>query len=481
MSEKIRASWASSFGFVMAAAGSAIGLGNIWRFPYLAARGGGGVFILCYIILAVTFGFTLLVSEVALGRKSAQSPLTAYSALVKATRNKNNKHHSTIFWDIIGILACVVPVIILPYYSCVGGWVVKYFVTYLTGLASDMTPVTADSYFGSFIAGNAQPIIYFVIFLAATSVIIFGGVNKGIERYSKIIMPCLFVLIIAISIFALFLTHTDSNGLTRTGLDGLKYYLLPDFNGMTLSRFLSILTDAMGQLFYSISVAMGIMITYGSYVPKDANLNSCVNKIEIFDTLVALLAGAMIIPAVYVFMGRDGMTGGPGLIFVALPKVFFAMGGVGTIIGVAFFLMVIFAAVTSNVSIMEAIVSSIIDKFRWKRTLAAIVVVTWALVAGVIVCLGYNILYFDLLLPNGSHAQILDVADYISNSVLMPIVAIASCILVGYILGPKTVIDEVTLGGVKFLRKDLYIVMVKFIAPVMLLILLLKSFGFFSA
>lgn len=461
----------------MAAAGSAVGLGNIWRFPYLAARGGGGVFIFCYLILAATFGFTLLISEVAIGRKTAQSPLTAYKALV--SRRDDFGKISFSIWDVIGIVACVIPVIILPYYSCVGGWVVKYFVTYLMGLGGDISAVTADSYFSNFITSVAPPIIYFLIFLAATAVIIFGGVNKGIERYSKIIMPALFLLIIAISIFALFLKNTDSAGVTRTGLDGLKFYLLPNFASLTAARLLSILTDAMGQLFYSISVAMGIMITYGSYVPKTSNLNSAVNKIEIFDTLVALLAGSMIIPAVYVFMGLEGMASGPGLIFVALPKVFLRMGRVGTFVGVAFFLMVIFAAVTSNVSIMEAIVSSIIDKFRWKRTLAGIVVVTWAAVAGVIVCLGYNVLFFDIKLPNGALAQILDVADYVSNSILMPIVAIATCVLIGWIVGPKYVIYEVTIGGVRFLRRDLYIVMVRFIAPALLLLLLLKSlFGF---
>lgn len=465
--KKARGSWSSTLGFVMAAAGSAIGLGNIWRFPYLAARGGGGVFILCYIILALTFGFTLLVSEVAIGRRTRQSPISAYSKLVS-----DAKGSSSPLWLVVGSIACVVPIIILPYYTVIGGWVVKYFVVFLSGKGGASC---ADGFFGNFISGRFAPIVFFAVFLLATALVVFNGVDQGIERWSKILMPILFLLIIAIAVFSLFLSHTDGE-VTRTGLDGYKIYLLPNFEGMSASRFFSIVTDAMGQLFYSISVAMGIMITYGSYVPKDANLNKCVNKIEFFDTLVALLAGAMIIPAVYVFMGKEGMSVGPSLIFISLPKVFSAMGAVGQYVGVAFFLMVIFAAVTSNVSIMEAIVSCLMDKFRFKRTLAVGAVTVYALVLGVVVCFGYNIFYFEMPLPNGTKAQILDIMDYVSNNVLMPVVAIATCVLVGWVLKPALVIEEVTIGGVKFLRKDLYIVMVKFIAPLLLLVLFLKSF-----
>lgn len=471
--EKSRGTWSGALGFVMAAAGSAIGLGNIWRFPYLAARGGGGVFILCYIILAATFGFTLLVSEVAIGRRTTQSPISAYSALVQAIKGKSSP-----LWLVVGVLACIVPVIILPYYTVIGGWVVKYFVVFLRGAGEASCE---DGFFGAFISDKVAPIVFFAFFLFITAFVVFKGVDKGIERWSKILMPILFLLIIAIAVFALFLRHSDSSGATRTGLEGFKIYLLPDFTKMSLSRFFSIVTDAMGQLFYSISVAMGIMITYGSYVPRSANLNKCVNRIEIFDTLVALLAGAMIIPAVYVFMGREGLSSsGPSLIFVALPKVFSAMGAAGRAVGLAFFLMVIFAAITSNVSIMEAIVSCLMDKFRFKRVLAVGVVTSYALLLGVVVCFGYNIFYFDVVLPNGSHAQILDIMDYVSNSVLMPVVAIATCVLIGWVLNPKVVIEEVTIGGVRFRRRALYKVMVKFIAPVLLLVLLLKSFNLFG-
>ena len=293
---------------------------------------------------------------------------------------------------------------------------------------------------------------------------------------SSIMMPILLVLIICIAGFSLTLSHTDAEGVTRTGLQGLKVYLIPNFEGMTASKLLTVVTDAMGQLFYSISVAMGIMITYGSYVKKDTDLTKSVNQIEIFDTAVAFLAGMMIIPAVYAFMGPEGLNNsGPGLMFKALPKIFDTMGGIGTVVGVAFFVMVVFAALTSSISIMEALVSSAMDKFGMSRKKAVLVVGTIALVVGVIVCMGYTCFYFEADFGTVVAGQILDVLDYVSNSVLMPVVAIATCILIGWVVKPKTVIDEVTLGGEKFGRQGLYVIMVKYITPVLLVVLLAKS------
>ena len=456
-----RGNFTGSLGFVLAAAGSAVGLGNIWRFPYLAAKDGGGVFLLCYVVLVLTFGFTLLTTEIAIGRKTGQGPLTAYKTL-----------HEKSGW--IGILACLVPIIILPYYCVIGGWVLKYFVAFLTGQGG---AAVADNYFTGFITSQWSPILWFVIFILLTAIVVYRGVNKGIEKFSKVLMPVLLVLILIIGFFSLTLEHTDASGVTRTGMQGLAVYLIPNFEGMTFSKFFSILMDAMGQLFYSISVAMGIMVAYGSYVKKDVNLVKSVNQIEIFDTTVALLAGLMIVPAVFTFMGAEGMTTGPSLMFVSLPKVFDAMGGAGTVVGIIFFLMVTFAAMTSSVSLMEAIVASIMDKFHCKRHKATVITTGFALIIGLIVCLGYNVLYFEVTLPNGAVGQILDVLDYISNNFLMPIVAAITCLLVGWVIKPQTIIDEVTIGGWKFGRKQLYIVMVKVIAPALLIFLLLQSFG----
>ena len=463
MSEKKRSSFTGSIGFVLAAAGSAVGLGNIWRFPYLAAKDNGGLFLLCYLVLVVTFGFALLTTEIAIGRKTKQSPLTAYSKINKKMGG-------------IGSIATLVPVIILPYYCCIGGWVLKYFFTFLTGQGQ---VAATDGYFTSYISEQWQPIIWLVVYLVITSLTVFCGVNKGIEKMSKILMPILLILIMGISIYSLTLSYTDASGVTRTGLEGLKIYIIPNFSDITFKDFFVTLMDAMGQLFFSISVAMGIMVAYGSYVADDTNLIKSINQIETFDTVVAFLAGLMIVPSVYVFMDTEGMSAGPGLMFVSLPKIFNAMGEFGEIIGALFFLMVIFAAITSSVSIMEPIVASFMDRFHLSRKKAVIIVTVYALVFGTLICLGYNLLYFEVKLPNGSVGQLLDVFDYISNNILMPIVAILTCILIGWVAKPKTIIDEVTKNGEKFRRKNLYIVMIKFLAPVLLFALLLQALGVF--
>ena len=446
----------------MAAAGSAVGLGNIWRFPYLAAKDGGGLFLVIYLILVLTFGFTLLTTEIAIGRKTKQSSLTAYKMLKPK-------------WGFLGVIASLVPVIIMPYYCAIGGWVVKYLIMFATGSGFE---TAADGYFTGYISQQWEPIIWMAVFLLVSAFVVFRGVNHGIESFSKILMPILLLLVIGIAVFSLTISYTDADGTVRTGLEGLKIYLIPDFEGLTVKQFFTTLLDAMGQLFFSLSVAMGIMIAYGSYVKDDANMVKSINQIEIFDTLVAFLSGVMIIPAVFAFMGREGMSSsGPSLMFVSLPKVFAEMGPVGNVIGFLFFAMVLFAALTSSVSIMEAVVSSLMDKFHLTRLRAAAIETVVALIAGVVVCLGYNGLYFNITLPNGSAAQILDVMDYISNNIMMPVVAIGTCILIGWVLGPKTIIDEAEKTGHKFHRRSLYQFMIRFAAPILLLILLLKSLG----
>ncbi|HCA04320.1 MAG TPA: sodium-dependent transporter [Ruminococcaceae bacterium] len=456
MMEK-RNSFSGSIGFVLAAAGSAVGLGNIWRFPYLAAKDGGGLFLVVYLILALTFGFTLLVTEVAIGRKTKQGCLTAYG--------KINKH-----WSFLGPIATIVPFMILPYYCIIGGWVLKYFFVFITGQA---TASAGDDYFGSFLGNPTEMIIFNLIFLVATCLVVFRGVNKGIESLSKVLMPILLFLIIGISIYSMTI---KSNG--RSGIDGFLYYVVPNVADKTAGDIFSVVMDAMGQLFYSISVAMGIMVTYGSYFKDKDNLMRSVNQIEIFDTVVAFLAGVMIIPAVFVFIGPEGMQGGPGLMFVAMPKIFANMGFAGTIIGCVFFLMVLFAALTSSVSILEAIVSSFIDKTGTTRKKATIFEGAVAMALGVLICLGFNVLGFlKLDLPNNPGAELLTIFDYLSNNILMPIVAIGTCILIGWIAKPKTIIDEATKNGEKFIRKYLYIGMVKVVAPIMLIILFLGSIG----
>lgn len=456
-----RNSFSGSVGFVLAAAGSAVGLGNIWRFPYLAARDGGGLFLVVYLVLALTFGFTLLTTEIAIGRKTKESALMAYGLLSEKAKP-------------LGYLVCIIPMMILPYYCVIGGWVVKYFLTYLTGAGSH---TAQDGYFNSFISQIDEPIVMMLVFLLFTIIIVLGGVKKGIEGFSKVVMPILILLILGISVFSTTLSYTD-DGVVRTGLEGMRILIIPDFRSITFQTFFSILLDAMGQLFYSLSIAMGIMITYGSYMRDDTNMPRSIGQIEFFDTGIAFLAGVMIIPAVYVFMGSEGMSAsGPGLMFVTLPKVFSQMGMAGSIIGCVFFAMVMFAAITSSVSMLEAIVSSFMDMFDMTRQKAVFIEGAIILAAGILVCLGYNVFYFELSLPNGAVAQILDVMDYVSNNLLMPIVAICTCILIGWKLTPDFVIKESTKNGESFHRKTMYIVMLKYIVPVMLFALLAEAIG----
>ena len=337
----------------------------------------------------------------------------------------------------------------------------------------------SDSFFGGFISQLWMPIGYTFFFAAMCFFVVYSGVEKGIEKFSKIVMPLLLFLVVAICIYSLFIEHTDAHGVTRTGLEGAGVYLIPDFTGITVTKFLKITMDACSQLFYSLSIAMGIMVTYGSYMKKDVNLGQAVDRIEICDTTIALLAGLMVIPAVYVFMGTEGMGAGPGLIFVALPKIFYSLGEFGPFIGLAFFLLVLFAATTSAVSILEACVASVMDAFHWSRTKSLCVIQGGALLSSILVCLGYNVLYFEYELPNGVQAQILDIFDYVSNNLLMPILAICTCIAFGWVIKPRLLIGEIRLNGYPFKRKTMYIIMLRYIVPILLTILLMGAFGLY--
>ncbi len=441
MSEK-RSSFTGKIGFVLAAAGSAVGLGNIWRFPYLAAKYGGGIFLLVYLILAVTFGFALMCAEIAIGRKTGQSAINAFTTL--------NKKYS-----FIGIIASVIPAIILPYYSVIGGWVSKYLAVFVSGSAH---AAAADGYFEGFISKPFEPIGWFLLFIGLTALIVLLGVEKGVEKVSKVMMPVLVVLTIVIAVYSMFMPGA---------MEGVKYYLTPDFSKFSATTVLS----AMGQLFYSMSLAMGIMITYGSYMKKDVNLESAVRQIEIFDTGVAFLAGLMIIPAVFAFSGGDetALGKGPGLMFITLPKVFDSMTG-GAVIGAIFFLLVLFAALTSSISLMETVVSIVRDKFGWGRKTAWLAVFIFSVVLGLPSSLGFGVL--SDISVNGM--SILDMFDFVSNSILMPIVALFTCIFVGYVIKPKCLIEEIELTG-KFKSKTLFTIVIKYIAPICIVLILISS------
>lgn len=464
MEMKRKGSFSGSLGFVLAAAGSAVGVGNIWRFPYLAAKDGGGLFLIIYLVLVLTFGFTLLTTDVAIGRRTKLNALNAFAAMDSR-------------WKFLGYLTFLVPALIITYYSVIGGCVTKYIVTYLTGGG---TAAAGDSYFTDFITSQISPIVFMLLFMAATAFIVYRGVEKGIEKFSRIIMPGLLVMIIGIALFSLTLSYTDASGVTRTGLQGFLVYITPSLEGITFGRFLSITLDAMSQLFFSLSVSMGIMITYGSYVKKDVNLSRSLSQIELFDTGVAFLAGLMIIPAVFVFSGMDGMSSGPSLMFVSLPKVFASMGVAGPVIGLVFFVMVAFAALTSCISIMETLVANCMEIFHQSRKAMSLTVGVLATAAAVVVCLGYNVFYFELTLPSGATAQILDLMDYISNSFLMPFISFLTCIFVGWVIKPQWIIEEMEASGHTFGRKKLYAFMIRYVTPVIMAVLFLQSAGVFN-
>ena len=464
MEQKKSGGFSGSIGFVLAAAGSAVGVGNIWRFPYLAAKDGGGLFLLIYLALVLTFGFTLLTTDIALGRRTQQGALRAFASIRPA-------------WGFLGKLTFLVPALIMTYYTVIGGWVSKYMVDFIAGSG---TAAAQDGYFTAFITSSVSPIVFTLLFLCVTALVVFGGVEKGVERFAKLVMPGLLVMIVGIAMFSLTLSHTDESGVTRTGLEGLAVYVIPSFEGLTFSRFLQILLDAMSQLFFSLSVSMGIMITYGSYVKRDVNLNRAVSQIELFDTGVALLAGMMIIPAVYVFSGTEGMASGPSLMFISLPKVFAAMGGAGRIVGIVFFIMVAFAALTSCVSIMETLVANCMEIFSCSRRRVSLIIGVLSAVAAAVICLGYNALYFELKLPNGAVGQLLDVMDYISNSFLMPAISLLTCVFVGWVVGPQLIIEEMERTGDRFTRKKLYRFMIRYAAPIIMAVLFLQSTGLLS-
>ncbi len=442
MTNEKRSSFTGKIGFVLAAAGSAVGLGNIWRFPYLAAKYGGGMFLLVYLILTVTFGFALMTAEIAIGRKTGLSAVGAFKALNKK-------------FTFLGYLAALVPIIILPYYSVIGGWIVKYLVTFISG---NGIAAANDSFFGGFISGAAEPIGWFLIYLGLTALVVLFGVEKGIEKVSKFMMPVLIFLSLFIAIYNMSLPGA---------MKGVLYYITPNFKDFSVTTVLA----AMGQLFYSLSLAMGIMITYGSYMKKDVNLESSVRQIEIFDTGIAFLAGLMIVPAAFVFSGgtAEGMAKGPTLMFSVLPQVFEKMLG-GQIIGSLFFILVLFAALTSSISLMETVVSILCDKLKIGRKTSCLAVFILSVVLGIPSALGYGLWESVTIIG----LPFLDFFDFISNSVIMPIVAFFTCIFVGYIIKPKAVEEEVELTG-KFKSKKLFNVVIKYIAPICIILILISS------
>ena len=449
-----RSSFSGKLGFVLSAAGASVGLGNIWRFPYLAAKYGGGIFLLIYIILALTFGYTMIKAETSLGRMTKRSPVGAYESFGKS------KLLSAGGW-----IHAVIPILIVPYYSVIGGWVIKYLFEYLLGHGQTLA---ADDYFSGFISNGFSAEICFLIFTMFTVVIIYMGVRNGIERVSKFMMPILVILSVIIAVYSV----------TRPGaMAGVKYFLVPNLENFSWMTVVS----AMGQMFYSLSIAMGILVTFGSYMKKDTSIEDSTKNVEIFDTAIAIMAGLMIIPAVFAFSGGDPDTlqAGPSLMFITLPKVFAGMGfGTGT--GILFFLLVLFAAVTSSIALTESAVSTFEDELHWSRKKATVFMTVIMIFLGTLSCLGYGPLA-DITVIG---MQFLDFFDFLTNSVMMPIAAIATCLLVSRVIGVEKIENEVTEGGHLFKRKVIFQFMIKYLCPIFAAIILVSSvanaFGWIS-
>ena len=449
-----RSTFSGKLGFVLSAAGASVGLGNIWRFPYLAAKYGGGIFLLIYILLALTFGYTMIMAETSIGRMTKKSPVGAYASFGRSK-----------WLSFGGWINAVIPLLIVPYYSVIGGWVIKYLVGYLTGNGSALA---ADGYFSTFISDGFSTEICFLIFAGITLGIIYAGVRNGIERVSKFMMPILVVLSVMIAVYSM----------TRPGaVRGIQYFLVPNLKNFS---WMTVVT-AMGQMFYSLSIAMGILITFGSYMKKDISIEGSAEHVEIFDTAIAIMAGLMIIPAVFAFSGGDPDTlqAGPALMFITIPKVFANMG-MGTFVGVLFFILVLFAALTSSIALTESSVSTIEDELGWSRKKSTLLVAVVMVILGTLSCLGYGPLASVTVIG----MQFLDFFDFMTNSVMMPIAAIATCLLVSRVIGVEKIEEEVTQGGKPFKRKRVFNMMIRRLCPIFAAIILISSvanaFGWIS-
>ena len=464
--------FSSRIGYVLAAAGSAVGLGNIWRFPYLTAKYGGGIFLLTYLVLVLTFGYSLLIAENCIGRMTGKGPIGAYRDLCAGKGS---------FLGVVrigGWLNSIAPVIIVPYYCVIGGWVTKYCVAMMINPISrfhkdamvEVGGVLKDAstvYFNSFITSTWEPLFFFLLFTIILIAVVAMGVEKGIERFNKVLMPLLVLMCLGICIYCCFLPNAG---------EGFRYYLLPDksqFSYMTM-------VAAMGQLFFSLSIAMGIMVTYGSYMCKEDNLVANVNQVEIFDTGVAFLAGMMIIPAVVSFGGKEAAeAAGPGLVFCTMPKVFASFPG-GRLVAICFFLLVLFAAATSAISLLETNVQTIGQELKISRQKAIVFGFAEIVVLGIVTILGYSVfsnVHPLAFIERYKGMDILDSTDFIANNVIMPLGAIFTTVLVILVIGLERFCKEVDGTGKNWKRRGLFKFCMCVIVIPCLLIVLLNSIG----
>ena len=473
-----RKGFGSNFGFLMAAVGSAVGLGNIWGFPNKMGASGGALFLILYLVLAVLCGFIVMVGELALGRKTGQGAVGAYKVL--------SKKFSWMGW--LGILSAF---FILFFYCALGGYCIKYTVLNVGDLFNagfGSNGLSGAEIFGNFMSNPAEAIIYGLIFVALTMIIVMGGIGGGIEKVCSIGMPCLFVALLICIIRACTLPGA---------VNGLKYMFVPGWavaNGVIekAPSFFEVLSTAGGQMFFSLSLGMGAMITYGSYLDKKENLEKNAILIIVMDTLVALMAGLCVIPGRFA-LDPEGALGGPSLLFVTMQNVFHKMSAVGPIFGILFYLLVVFAAISSSISLLEVIVAHFVDKARIegkgdKRK-------PYTLIAAACVCLGCILVCADCLGSSGiAPANILNIAepknwaadwldfwDALSEGVMMPLGALLMCLMIGWEIGPEFVKEEAEQSGHAMGSYGFFKVCVKFITPLCMVLILygqIKDFFF---
>ncbi len=442
-----RASWSGRLAFVLAAAGSAVGLGTIWRFPYLAAHYGGGMFLLVFVVFMLTLGVSLLILETALGRRTGMSVIGAFAAYGRKYRP-------------IGAFIAAIPFIIASYYAVIGGWVTRYVFAYAAGMAAQLAD--GGTNFMTFVANGPVSVAFMLLFAAVTFIIVALGVNGGIEKANLVMMPALIVVSVGVAAYAL----------AQPGaLDGLAYLLLPDVSKFSLELVIA----ALGQTFFGLSVAVAIMVTYGSYMKPDVSITTSAFQTAGTTLGISLLAGLMVVPAAFVALGSGeavAENSGPSLMFLVLPQVFQHLGAAASAIGFVFFLLVMFAALTSMISLVEACTSLVQDGAGWTRRRSLIAVIVVVSVVGVVVTLGYSSLSF--VQPLGAGSTILDLFDFVTNSVMMPIAALATCVFVGWVIGPGEIVAEVRRSA-PFRGAKAWTVMVRYVAPVLLVAVLVSS------
>ncbi|MBN1596891.1 MAG: sodium-dependent transporter [Bacteroidales bacterium] len=444
-SRKSRALFTSRFGVIAAAAGSAIGLGNIWKFPYITGVYGGAAFLFVYLAFILAIGLPIMLSELIIGRKSRKNAFGAFKKLAPGTP-----------WRFIGSFGVGAAFIILSFYGVVAGWSIRYIVFSLTNHFHNSSPEAISSTFNAFITSPGEPLVYQIIFMLMTGAIIMIGVQKGIERYSKILMPLLLTLILILDIRAVTL---------HGAYDGLRFLFKPDFSKLTYEGILS----ALGHAFFSLSLGMGTLITYGSYVRKENNLVQTAIQVTAADTIIAILAGIAIFPAVFAFNIEPGE--GVGLIFITLPNVFMQMPG-GYIFSIMFFVLLTIAALTSAISILEVVVAYFSEELKMKRNVATVFATILITLLGIICSLSLGI-FSDVIVFN---RNIFDLLDHISANILLPLGGMFIALFIGWIYGRYKVLREVAHGGKlkgQFLK--IFMVLVKFIAPIAIFIVFLKG------